>query len=209
MSPLAWAVAWATLTLYLARAIYLTFAKHSTQPPLKTMVVLGSGGHTAEMLGLMRALVPTRLYAPRTYVIATTDHTSAHRVQAFEAEHQTDETVAYARLPRAREVGQSYATSVLTTVHAMLHAMALVLRQRPALVLCNGPGTCIPICAAAIALRVVGIKKVRIVYVESIARVQTLALSGKLLVRVADHFLVQWPALAQKYPRAQYVGRIL
>jgi beta-1,4-N-acetylglucosaminyltransferase len=49
---------------------------------------------------------------------------------------------------------------------------------------------------------------VKIVYVESIARVETLSLSGRLLYRTADHFLVQWPQLQAKYPRAQFVGRL-
>ena len=44
--------------------------------------------------------------------------------------------------------------------------------------------------------------------VESIARVDSLSLSGKLLVRAADRFLVQWPQLAKKYTKAEYIGRV-
>ena len=43
---------------------------------------------------------------------------------------------------------------------------------------------------------------------ESIARVDSLSLSGKLLVRTADRFLVQWPQLAKKYTKAEYIGRV-
>jgi len=111
-------------------------------------------------------------------------------------------------LPRSREVGQSYATSVLTTMYALVHAVVLVLRSRPSLLLCNGPGTCIPIAAVAIGLRWLGIKYVTVMYVESICRVESLSLSGKLLLPFADHFLVQWPNLVSKYPRARYIGRL-
>ncbi len=50
----------------------------------------------------------------------------------------------------------------------------------------------------------------RIVFVESIARVTTLSLSGKILykARLADGFFVQWPKLAAAYPRADFVGRL-
>ena len=50
----------------------------------------------------------------------------------------------------------------------------------------------------------------RIVYVESIARVSSLSLSGSILYRgrVADGFFVQWPGLAAKYPRAKFSGRL-
>lgn len=51
-------------------------------------------------------------------------------------------------------------------------------------------------------------KDVKIVYVESIARVETLSLSGKLLYLTADYFLVQWPQLQSKYPRTEYMGRL-
>ena len=48
----------------------------------------------------------------------------------------------------------------------------------------------------------------RLVYVESIARVDTLSLSGKILYKIADQFFVQWPQLQAKYPRALFVGRL-
>lgn len=75
--------------------------------------------------------------------------------------------------------------------------------------LCNGPGTCVPVCASALLLGVLGIKRVTIVYVESICRVEHLSLSGWILHRFCDHFVVQWPALKRKYPKSVYLGRIV
>ena len=48
------------------------------------------------------------------------------------------------------------------------------------------------------------------VYVESIARTESLSLTGKILyhARLADLFFVQWPGLAQRLPRAEYAGRL-
>lgn len=50
-----------------------------------------------------------------------------------------------------------------------------------------------------------------IFYVESIARVRKLSLSGLLLykLRLTDQFVVQWPQLQKKYPRAHYGGRLM
>uniref|UniRef100_A0A8D1J796 UDP-N-acetylglucosamine transferase subunit ALG14 n=1 Tax=Sus scrofa TaxID=9823 RepID=A0A8D1J796_PIG len=76
-------------------------------------------------------------------------------------------------------------------------------------VLCNGPGTCVPICVSALLLGILGIKKVIIVYVESICRVEHLSLSGKILFHLSDYFIVQWPALKEKYPKSVYLGRIV
>ncbi|XP_075869807.1 UDP-N-acetylglucosamine transferase subunit ALG14 isoform X2 [Nelusetta ayraudi] len=76
-------------------------------------------------------------------------------------------------------------------------------------VLCNGPGTCVPLCAAGLLLGILGMKKVLIVYVESICRVQTLSLTGKILYPISDYFFVQWPALLDKYPKSIFLGRIV
>lgn len=76
-------------------------------------------------------------------------------------------------------------------------------------VLCNGPGTCVPLCAAGLLLGVLGLKRVLIVYVESICRVETLSLSGNILYYFSDCFFVQWAPLKDKYPKAIYLGRLV
>ena len=199
------------LACWLLRITYVVLHGRSSQPagdpPVHTMAVLGSGGHTAEMIALLESL-DDAIYSPREYVIADTDHTSADRIAAFEQSRPAPSFPRLLSLPRSREVGQSYISSVATTMYALVHAVVLVFRSRPSLLLCNGPGTCIPVCAAALGLRLLGVKYVTIVYVESIARVQTLSLSGRILLPIADHFLVQWPALAEKFPRAKCIGRL-
>lgn len=180
------------------------------QVPLRMMAVLGSGGHTAEMLPLLQSLDPA-VYTPREYVLAASDSTSAVRIETLEAKRLpagAAPTSRLLRLPRAREVGQSYVSSVFTTLHALVHAVGLVFRSQPAVLLCNGPGTCIPVALAALALRLLGVRYVTVVYVESICRVTSLSLSGKILLPFADHFLVQWPQLARAHPRAVYIGRL-
>ena len=202
---------------WLLRVLWLQLRRRNApqpvgQPPVHTMIVMGSGGHTAEMLTLLQGM-DAAMYAPRNYVVATTDSTSAQRVEAFEkswARERASLQPEYQllRLPRSREVGQSFLSSLFTTLYASLWAAVMVFRHRPSLLLTNGPGTCVPVCAASVGLRLLGIKSVTIVYVESICRVQTLSLSGRLLLHVADHFLVQWPQLATKYPRTRYIGRL-
>jgi beta-1,4-N-acetylglucosaminyltransferase len=93
----------------------------------------------------------------------------------------------------------------------MLACWRIVLAEKPDLVLVNGPGTCIPICAASLLLRAAHVHDTRIAYVESIARVRSLSLSGKVLYhsRAADLLLVQWPELQAKAPRSHYVGRLM
>ncbi|KAL3820521.1 hypothetical protein ACJIZ3_006426 [Penstemon smallii] len=100
-------------------------------------------------------------------------------------------TCNFMQIYRSREVSQSYLTSVGTTIIALSHALWLVIKIRPQVVL--------------------GIRWSSIFYVESIARVRRLSLSGLLLykLRMVDQLFVQWPQLKSKYPRANYVGRLM
>lgn len=178
-----------------------------SEGPVATMVVLGSGGHTTEMMTYVRALDRERRYVPRHYVVAETDAHS--RARAEEAERgSAASSYDFAEVPRSREVGQSYMSSVPSTLWSLLFCVRLVFRIRPRLLLVNGPGTCVPVCAAALLLRALTGHPVRIVFVESLARVQDLSLSGKLLRPFADEFFVQWPALHARYPGTQYAGRL-
>lgn len=176
------------------------------------LIVAGSGGHTTEILRLVGSL--SSAYSPRDYVIADSDEMSAKKIVSFEDARKRDsatECTLYRlhRIPRSREVRQSWLSSVFTTLYATWFSFLLVCRIKPDLVLCNGPGTCVPICVSALLLGILGIKKVIIVYVESICRVETLSLSGKILFHLCDCFIVQWPTLKEKYPKSVYLGRIV
>lgn len=178
------------------------------------MVVLGSGGHTAEMLALASKLDKT-VYQPRCYVVGHTDSLGSVKAAAAEkpvtpqVQDTTNLNWSVRNLPRSREVGQSYLTSVWTTMKASYAAVGVVWQEAPGLVLVNGPGTCIPICLAAFLLRLLG-RDSKVVYVESIARVAKLSLSGWILYNscLVDAIFVQWPELAAKYPGSIYAGRV-
>ncbi|MXQ79682.1 hypothetical protein E5288_WYG007192 [Bos mutus] len=176
----------------------------------KTMKV---GGHTTEILRLLENL--SNAYSPRHYIVADTDEMSTHKINSFEqirADRNPSATFPeyyVHRIPRSREVQQSWLSSVLTTLYSMWLSFPLTYRVKPDLVLCNGPGTCVPICISALLLGILGIKKVIIVYVESICRVEHLSLSGKILFHLSDYFIVQWPTLKEKYPKSVYLGRIV
>ena len=190
--------------------------------PVRALAVLGSGGHTAEMLHVLKHL-PAARYAPVTYVTASTDVSSDSKARALEAEREAGAGVgggsggagasaSFRTIPRSREVGQSFLTSVGTTLHASLFAFAVVWQERPELVLTNGPGTCIPICAAFWLLRAWGMcPNGPLIYVESIARVSRLSLSAKILYhsRIADELFVQWEGLQRRYPRSTFSGRLM
>lgn len=209
------AAAGAALAVLLAVRLWVVLRPRAAVPrrSLSLLVVAGSGGHTTEILRLLETL--SDAYSPRHYVIADTDEMSAHKINSFEL-NRADQNPSTTfpeyhihRIPRSREVQQSWPSSALSTLYSLWFSFPLTHRVKPDLVLCNGPGTCVPICVSALLLGILGIKKVIIVYVESICRVEHLSLSGKILFHLSDYFIVQWPALKEKYPKSVYLGRIV
>ncbi len=187
-------------------------AKKRTSPG-RTLIILGSGGHTAEMLRLLGGM-NLHNYTPRVYVVAEGDKMSVDKVEKFESTASTRGSGAAAsirKVPRARQVMQSYITSVFSTLVAVLYSLPIVWSSYPDLVLCNGPGTCIPLCFWAYVMKFFGLKNSKIIYVESVCRVEHLSLSGLLLyyLFMADCVFVQWPQLTQRYPRTLCIGRIV
>ncbi|XP_005307598.2 UDP-N-acetylglucosamine transferase subunit ALG14 homolog isoform X1 [Chrysemys picta bellii] len=212
MDALPAALGAAALLLLLLTA-RLLLARRNSSPrtaPLSLLVVAGSGGHTTEILRLLSSL--SQSYSPRHYIFADSDIMSEDKILTFEqkrAETFSNSQFTLNRIPRCREVRQSWSSSVLTTLYSILYSFPLTFRLKPDLILCNGPGTCVPVCISALLLEILALKKVIIVYVESICRVETLSLSGKILYYFSDYFIVQWPALKEKYPKSIYLGRIV
>ena len=113
-------------------------------------------------------------------------------------------------IPRAREVGQSWITSILYTAYAFLFCLSLIWKKRPKLVLVNGPGTCVPVVLATRLFSLLTVFRTKVVFVESICRVKTLSMSAKIMMKLKllDVIIVQWPELAHKYPETKYIGKV-
>lgn len=175
--------------------------------PARTLIVLGSGGHTAEMCAILKHL-STDKYSPRYFVLSDTDATSESKVLQIPATSKSDSYIY--RIKRSRHVGQSYFTSVFTTIHSIFSSIPMVYRIQPDVILCNGPGTCVPICLIAFILKLFWLldAQSKIVFVESFCRVQTVSLTGKILIWFIDCFVVQWPQLTNISPKVKYFGKL-
>ena len=78
----------------------------------------------------------------------------------------------------------------------------LFVKERPDVVITTGAGVVIPTCLYA---HFFGKK---LIYIESFARMKSLNVTGKLLYKYSDVFLVQWENLLKECPKAVYGGWI-
>ncbi|KAK9487976.1 oligosaccharide biosynthesis protein Alg14 like-domain-containing protein [Lipomyces starkeyi] len=198
------------IVVVLVTALVKSYALPPEKHPhgASAVFVLGSGGHTTELLGIVGQL-DFELYPIRTYVSFSGDKLSTVRALQLEKDKSSAtpppsssgrrRRVQTLELPRARNVGQSYFTSIFTSAVCGLECLVALVKVQPDIVVCNGPGSCVLICFAALLLRATRIKLTRLVYIESFARVNSLSLTGRILISVVDRFIVQWPALAERY----------
>ncbi|KOB66711.1 hypothetical protein OBRU01_20871 [Operophtera brumata] len=170
----------------------------------KTLLCIGSGGHTTELLRITKRLNLEK-YNPRMYIVADNDGSSEYKIHM--AEHGRKD-FSISKIPRSRNVNQSFRSSVVTTFYATVRSFPILLSFKPNVILCNGPGTCVPICIVAFILRCLFISNCRIIFIESICRVRSLSLTGSIMQYFADVFVVQWPQLNDVCFRAKYFGRL-
>jgi beta-1,4-N-acetylglucosaminyltransferase len=204
------------------------------------VIVLGSGGHTAEMMSLMRDINPTRCQH-RTYIVSSGDSFSSSKAVEIEKRVQANHTATGSAVtskghydstlgiwdvrtvPRARKIHQSLLTAPFSSLWCLLgclKALYMIAKDSkvspgkfPDVIATNGPATAVIFIFAAIILKFFGIaplSKMKIIYVESWARVVSLSLSGKILLKlgICEKFIVQWEVLAKAINGPEGRGRV-
>ena len=81
-------------------------------------------------------------------------------------------------------------------------ASKIMKAEKPDFIITTGALIAFPFCVFA------KMRSVKVIYIESFARVNNQSLTGKLVYPLADLFLVQWESLLKLYPKAKYVGGI-
>lgn len=148
---------------------------------VEVLLVCSSGGHLLQLHALADAWRPF----VRTWVsFDKSDVRSLLR----------DEQVVFAFGPTNR--------SIKNLVRNLWLAFSVIRRTRPKVILTTGAGVAVPFSWIG---RVAG---ARIVYVESLTRIESPSLSCRLIRPVADRVYVQWPELLPVVSGARYVGSV-
>jgi beta-1,4-N-acetylglucosaminyltransferase len=157
---------------------------------MKTLVVLGDGGHSTEMLALLKLLGSNYEYS---YMMSTTDTTSEGKITWAGPIYRVPPPLGkHARYRRP-----------IRTIGPILRQLAVLLRVRPKVILSTGANIAIPI---SVFGRLLGVK---VIHIETGSRVYTMSSTGKAMYRIAHLFFVQWEQLQRDYPKAIYAGRLL
>ena len=185
------------------------------------LIVLGSGGHTMEMLRGLDGSHPAMLRFHRRYVISRGDSMSMAHMRQYELRRianlppEMRGTFDWREVPRARKIHQSLWSAPISSLWSLLHIVAVFFSTPPSraeagrspfphVILTNGPATGFFVALAGYLLRMFYIAPehtMNIVYIESWARIKSLSLTGSLFyyLGIYDLFSVQHVDLAERY----------
>lgn len=157
---------------------------------MRILIVLGSGGHTAQMIILSEMLGSRFDYA---YLIGYDDKLSSRKI----------------RIPgklyfvhRARRHEDNLLLTAAKVLRLLIESFVAFVRIRPNAVVSAGPGIAVPI---SIICKLFGKK---VIFIEDWSRVYQKSSSGRIVYNFADLFFVQWPEMKKVYPKAVYAGRL-
>lgn len=148
----------------------------------KIALVCSSGGHLLELLQLRECFEQH----PHFWVTFFTEDAQVLL---------KDELAYWAYSPTNRSLNKF--------VKNIFLAWKILKLERPTHIITTGAGVAVPFFFLA------KLFSVKTIYLESLARLENLSLSGRLVYFLADHFLVQWEELARRYRRAIYGGRVV
>jgi UDP-N-acetylglucosamine:LPS N-acetylglucosamine transferase len=152
----------------------------------KVMFVSSSGGHLKELLKLQS------LFTNYDYMLVTEETKTTNKL----GERYNVKYMKYG----SRQYIFSY---FFIFIFNLIRSIGLIISFNPKIVVTTGAHTGGIVCFIA---KLFGKK---IIYIESLAKVKTLSMTGKFVYLFADKFYVQWEELAEKYKKAEYLGRLI
>lgn len=155
---------------------------------MKLLVILGSGGLTAQMRLLVELLGSGNEYE---FVLNDNDLLSAGKVNG-----------KIYKLLNNRIYGEPKLVHVYKTVFDFVESFKILRESRAKAVISAGSGITLPLFIAA---KLLGKKTV---FVTTWCSVNQPSMASRMCYRFSDLFFVQWPELKKHYPKAIYAGRL-
>jgi UDP-N-acetylglucosamine:LPS N-acetylglucosamine transferase len=158
----------------------------SRTEPIDVLLVCSTGGHLLQLVAL------EEVWGDASRMWVTFDKSDARSLLR-------SEEVVFAFGPTNRAFGR---TAAVNTLRNVLLAWRVISARRPAVVLTTGAGVAVPFAWVG------RLRGARVVYVESLTRIDGPSLSCRLIAPVAARVYGQWPEFTKAVPRARYEGNV-
>lgn len=152
---------------------------------MKICLTCATGGHFMQMMRIMEAIKGYEHFFITSYEETTKDL----------------DNVYYLSYTDSKSIGFY---SFLKFIKSFFQTMKILLKERPDVIISTGSGVTIPVCSIG---KILGAK---VIFIETLARVISPSMTGKIIYPIANLFLVQWGSLLKKYgKKAKYWGKVI
>jgi len=154
----------------------------------KVMFISSTGGHFSELMQLKS------IFDKYDYMIVT-EKTKSHYQNLKDKYGNKISFLIYGT--RYNKI--IYPFKLLANCFISLY---IYIKYRPTHIVSTGAHAAGPMCCIGKIFRS------KIIYIETYANVRSKTLTGKIVYKFADLFIVQWEEMLEKYPKAKYVGGV-
>ena len=161
---------------------------------MKICLVCAPGGHLTEMLRLNDAFVSHDVFLV------------TYKEEFLNLPKNVKKTYLIKNILVGRVQANRVEKIFLIILQMLLSAVKefrILLIEKPDVIISTGSEIAIPICYMA---KIFGKK---VIFIESLCRINNLSGTGKIVSPISDVFLVQWESLVGKCKKAQYKGNVL
>ena len=149
---------------------------------LRICLAASAGGHISQLLKLAACWD-----AYKTFCVTTTEVVRDN----------------LGKLGEVYVVGECNRQHPIRVLAVFLRCVRIIYKERPDVVISTGAAAGCILCFLG---KLLGAK---VVWIDSITNVERISLSGRMVRYIADLFLVQWPELAGRYEKVEYVGAVV
>lgn len=100
-------------------------------------------------------------------------------------------------------LGPTKISIIVNILIVIIQSFKILYKEKPKVIISSGADVTIPLCYLG---KLFGKK---VIFIESLCRINNLSYSGKIIYPIANLFLVQWEKLTKKYSKAKYWGSVI
>jgi beta-1,4-N-acetylglucosaminyltransferase len=158
---------------------------------MKICLECAEGGHLDEMLSIIDAFEGNNIFFVTTKAKTTEDLWKIANVYYVRDQYNVKHHFSI------------YIIELLYMIQLLYSCLRILIREKPQVIISTGGGSTIPLCYWG---KLLGAK---IIYIESMARINHPSGTGRIIYPIADLFLVQWKSMLKFYRKAMYKGRVI
>ncbi|MCM3029816.1 PssD/Cps14F family polysaccharide biosynthesis glycosyltransferase [Niallia sp. MER 6] len=103
---------------------------------------------------------------------------------------------------RVLQVNRRELLFLVKMILIFIQSLYIFIKEKPDIVISTGALATIPICLYA------KIFKKKLIFIESFSKINSTTITGRLMYKFADLFIIQWEELREFYPKSTYGGGI-